>query len=61
MLADLHSRSLTALSRTGETTPDLGIITGHPVDPDQRKWTTADEPDAPHETTDQMAAPDFEV
>jgi hypothetical protein len=51
--AGIPSQALTALSRTGETTPDLGALAGHPVDPDQRKRTTPDEPDVPHETTDQ--------
>ena len=31
-----------------------GALTGHPMDPDQRKRTTVDQPDVAHETTDQM-------
>jgi hypothetical protein len=31
--------SLTAVSQTGGTAPDLGVLTGRPVDPDLRKRT----------------------
>jgi hypothetical protein len=33
--------SLTAVSQTGWTAPDSGILDGHPVDPDLRKQTPA--------------------
>jgi hypothetical protein len=37
---------LTAVSQTGETKPDSGVLTGHLVDPDLRIRTPARWPDA---------------
>jgi hypothetical protein len=45
-------RSLTAVSHTGGTAPDLGVLAGHPADPDLRQRTPADWPDGWHATTD---------
>jgi hypothetical protein len=39
---------LTAVSRTGETALDLGVLTGRPVDPDVRIWTPPDWRDGSH-------------
>ena len=47
--------SLTALSQTGESSPDTDALTGLPTDPDLHNRTPADSPDTRHETTDQMA------
>jgi hypothetical protein len=44
---------LTALSQTAEPAPDLSVLTGYEMDPDQLGWTPADSPDARHETTEQ--------
>jgi hypothetical protein len=44
---------LTAFSRTGWTALDLGVLSGHPADPDLRKRTSAHWPDVLHATTDQ--------
>ena len=45
--------SLTALSQTGESSPDADALTGLPTDPDLHNRTPADSPDTWHETTDQ--------
>lgn len=55
----LHGRSLTPIS-IAETSPHLGAIVGHPVDPDRSKRTALGESDASHETTDQNSE-DFDV
>ena len=48
--------SLTALSQTGESSPDTDALTGLPTDPDLHNRTPADSPDTRHETTDQKIA-----
>jgi len=45
--------SLTAVSQTGGTAPDSGVLCGHPVDPDLRKRTRQHWPDVLYATTDQ--------
>ena len=53
-LCDLHrGGSLTAVSHTGGTAPDSGILFGHPVDPDLREQTRPHWPDVFPATTDQ--------
>lgn len=46
-------RCLTAVSQTGGTALDSGILYGRPVDPDLRKRTRLHWPDALYATTDQ--------
>ena len=48
--------SLTALSQTGESSPDADALTGLPTDPDLHNRTPADSPDTWHETTDQKGS-----
>jgi hypothetical protein len=45
--------SLTAVSQTGESIPDVSVLTGRPEGPDLRNRTQPDSPDTRHETTDQ--------
>jgi hypothetical protein len=49
----IEVKPLTALSQTAGTAPDSGVLSGHSMDPDLRKQTSAHWPDVRHETTDQ--------